>query len=159
MIIPTCRLPTYRTNSPQPTQLPEYQTNGAAAFDLTASSSREQYRVNHGQVTIIPTGLKMVIPFGYEGQIRARGGLAAKHGIMVVNAPGTIDSDYRGEIMIILSKALDDGITFFVAPGDRIAQMLIAPFTSVMLEDMYEDEFEHLADTCRGEGRFGSTGV
>jgi dUTP pyrophosphatase len=157
MIIPTVRLPSY-CNAGCGASLPKYQTSGAAAFDLTASRSQDTYWVNFGMVTIIPTGLKMAIPLGYEGQVRARGGLAAKHGIVVVNAPGTVDSDYRGEIMVILTTC-KIGAPYEVKPGDRIAQMLIAPFQSVILEDMDFDEFTGLGATARGEGRFGSTGV
>jgi dUTP pyrophosphatase len=100
----------------------------------------------------VPTGIAIQLPQGYEAQIRSRSGLAAKHGLFILNSPGTIDSDYRGEIIVIIMNNSED--SFVVTPGMRIAQMVIAPYTKVTL-----NEVEELAETARGEGRFGSTGV
>ena len=105
-----------------------------------------------GTRALIPTGISMAIPPGYEGQIRPRSGLAVKHGIAIVNAPGTIDSDYRGEIQVILINLGSE--PWIVKRGDRIAQLVIAPVLSVDLEAV-----EDLAGTVRGAGGFGSTGV
>ena len=101
---------------------------------------------------MIPIGLKMEIPIGYEGQVRTRSGVAASHGLMVLNSPGTIDADYRGEIKVILMNLGGDSVT--IDRGDRIAQLVIAPVTRVVIEEI--DEVE---ETTRGEGGFGSTGT
>jgi dUTP pyrophosphatase len=129
---------------------PEYATAGAAAFDLRADLA-ENVTLEPGARKVVPTGLRMAIPEGYEGQMRPRSGLAAKHGITITNAPGTIDSDYRGEIMAILQNTGDE--PFVIKPKERIAQLLIAPVTRAAL-DFRAD----LDDTVRGTGGFGSTG-
>lgn len=98
----------------------------------------------------VPTGLRLAIPHGYEGQVRPRSGLALRHGVTTLNAPGTIDSDYRGEIRVILMNSSDEPFT--VSPGDRIAQLVIAPVETVRLVPATLEETE------RGEGGFGSTG-
>ena len=122
--------------------MPEYATPGAAAFDLRAAVERK----------LIPTGLHMAIPHGCEGQVRPRSGLAIKHGITMLNTPGTIDSDYRGPVAVIMVNL--GGESFIVRRGDRIAQLVIAPVMQAVLE-----EVDELPDTERGEGGFGSTGV
>jgi dUTP pyrophosphatase len=134
--------------------LPEiaYQTANAAGMDLYAAIDHTvQIKANGGRV-IIPTGIKVEIPANYEGQVRPRSGLAAKHGITVLNSPGTIDADYRGEIQIILINTNNSFVR--IEPGDRIAQLVIAPV--VQLPVVYVDE---LTETERGEGKFGSTGI
>jgi len=130
--------------------VPEYATAGAAAFDLRADLDAEVV-MQPGDRRIVPTGLRMAIPLGYEGQVRPRSGLAAKNGITVTNSPGTIDSDYRGEIMVILQNTGRDAFT--VVPAERIGQLLIAPVTRAGL-----DFVDDLDDTDRGSGGFGSTG-
>ena len=131
--------------------LPKYETEGAAGIDLYAA---KDYTVRNDTVSIIPTGISIELPVGYEAQIRPRSGLAAKHGITVVNSPGTIDCDYRGEIKVIMLRPVNDGHFFVGDKGDRIAQMVIAPVSHAVLE-----EVEELTDTERGEGGLGSTGV
>jgi dUTP pyrophosphatase len=105
------------------------------------------------QVMAIPTGIAVEIPIGFEGQVRSRSGLAVKHGIFVLNSPGTIDCDYRGELIVILTKI--HGGTFNVNHGDRIAQLVISPVMNACQVDVVEE----LGETKRGEGRFGSTGI
>jgi len=99
----------------------------------------------------VPTGLALEIPPGFEGQVRPRSGLAIKHGVTVVNAPGTIDSDYRGEVVVLLVNLSSE--TYTIVPGDRVAQLVIAPVTRCVLE-----EAEELDETGRGDGGFGHTG-
>jgi len=133
-------------------KIPEYQTNEASGFDLTAYV-KDNFIIKPKEYQIIPTGLIMEIPKGYEGQIRPRSGLAAKNGITVLNSPGTIDSDYRGEIKIIL---INLGIKeFLILPGMRIAQMVITPTTKAELNVFTEIK----SDTNRGNKGFGSTGL
>lgn len=131
-------------------ELPFYATENSAGMDLKASIDgplvlKSMYRMT------VPTGIHIELPEGYEAQIRPRSGLAAKHGITVLNTPGTIDADYRGEIKIILINLSDD--EFVINPGERIAQMVIHKYEKVELE-----EVEKLGETKRGEGGFGSTG-
>ena len=128
--------------------LPAYATAGAAGVDLRAS---ESCVIPPGGRALVPTGLRLSIPQGYEAQIRPRSGLALKHGITLPNSPGTIDADYRGEVGVILMNLGDE--PFAVEPGDRIAQMVFAPVTQVAWE-----EAEALDETERGAGGFGSTG-
>lgn len=131
--------------------LPEYKSEGAAGADICAFLS-EPFVLEPGIQAAIPTGLYFEIPVGYEVQIRPRSGLAAKYGITCLNTPGTIDSDYRGEIKIILINHSNTG--FVINNGDRIAQLVVAP--------VYHAEFEiveKLSDTDRGENGFGSTGI
>ncbi|QZD88622.1 dUTP diphosphatase [Qipengyuania aurantiaca] len=128
--------------------LPAYATQGAAGMDVL---SAESVTLKPGQRHAVATGLAMAIPHGYEIQVRPRSGLALKHGITVPNTPGTIDSDYRGELKIILiNHSADD---FAIARGDRIAQLVLAPVTQAAFE-----EVDELDETTRGEGGFGSTG-
>lgn len=132
--------------------LPAYETAGAAGADLRASfEDRGVVKLAPGERTLIPTGLKLAIPVGYEAQIRPRSGLAFKQGLTVANAPGTIDSDYRGEVMVLLINLGGEGAV--IAHGDRIAQMIIAPVTQAAFR------IGALDDTARGAGGFGSTGV
>lgn len=130
--------------------LPEYQTKGSAGFDLRANL-HEPITIKHGEIKIIPTGLIFEIPQGYEVQIRPRSGLAAKNGISIVNTPGTIDSDYRGEIKIILINLGKDDFT--VNNGDRIAQGLANKIDQAQFVEINE-----LSETERGAGGFGHTG-
>lgn len=138
------------TNSGYPEiKLPQYQTAGAAGFDLQAANQRN-VSLAPREWMLIPTGLRIELPEGYEGQIRPRSGLALKHGITVLNTPGTIDSDYRGEVGVILINM--GGLPFQIKPGDRIAQMVIAPVSRLDLQ------LAGLDDTERGSGGFGHTG-
>lgn len=134
--------------------LPQYQTLGASGIDLRANIF-DDGKVNIPPLhhAIIPTGLCFEIPMGYEGQVRPRSGLAAKNAVTVLNSPGTIDSDYRGEIKIILHNT-DPHKHFFVNHGDRIAQLVFAPVERVCLI-----EVDSLDKTKREDGHFGSTGV
>ena len=130
--------------------LPEYGTDGAAGADIRAFIP-SPITLHPGERIAVPTGLKMEIPPEYEVQIRPRSGLALKSGITVLNAPGTIDSDYRGEVKVILINLSSED--FIIHSGDRIAQMVVARYEKVVWE-----EVEALDDTERGEGGFGSTG-
>ena len=133
-------------------KIPEYQSRDASGFDLTAYV-KDNFIIKPKEYQIIPTGLIIEIPKGYEGQIRPRSGLAAKNGITVLNSPGTIDSDYRGEIKIIL---INLGVKeFLILPGMRVAQMVISPTTQVELNVFTEIK----SDTNRGNKGFGSTGL
>ena len=128
--------------------LPAYATSGAAGMDVV---SAESVTIRPGQRHAVATGLSVAIPENYEIQVRPRSGLAFKHGITVPNTPGTIDSDYRGELKVLLiNHGADD---FAIARGDRIAQLVLAPVTQAQW-----DEVEELDETSRGEGGFGSTG-
>jgi len=133
--------------------LPVYQTGGAAGADLRANfADRGTIVLAPGARALVPTGLRMAIPAGFEVQIRPRSGLALKHGVALVNAPGTIDSDYRGPVGVILINLGD--APFEVVHGARIAQMVAAPV--VQAEFRVVDQLD---DTARGAGGFGSTGV
>ena len=130
--------------------VPEYKTAGAAGADICAFLS-EPVTIKKGERAMIGTGLSFSIPFGYEIQVRPRSGLAAKNGVTVLNTPGTIDSDYRGEVKVIL---INLGSEDFVAKnGDRIAQIVVAPVTLARFEKV-----SALDETERGSGGFGSTG-
>ena len=130
-------------------KMPEMATSGAAGYDLCASKA---VTIKSGEFEKVPTGIRISMPEGLEAQIRPRSGLAAKHGVTVLNAPGTIDSDYRGEICVIL---INHGKKDFeIEPGMRIAQMV---FSKVIKVDFTQVEL--LDETNRGEGGFGSTGV
>ncbi|MBX7539542.1 dUTP diphosphatase [Qipengyuania sphaerica] len=129
-------------------ELPAYATSGAAGMDVLAA---ESVTLKPGQRYAVATGLALAIPQGYEIQVRPRSGLALKHGITVPNTPGTIDSDYRGELKIILINHSDDN--FEIARGDRVAQLVLAPVVQARW-----NEVDELDDTERGEGGFGSTG-
>ena len=133
-----------------PKVLPEYATEGSAGVDIVAAI-QEPISIGPGERILVPSGFKLQIPVEYEVQIRPRSGLAIKHGITVLNSPGTIDSDYRGEIGIIL---INHGKNkFIVNPKDRIAQMVICKVTKMNLVKV-----SLLNDTERGSGGFGSTG-
>ena len=131
--------------------IPEYKTVGAAGADLYALVD-SPITLAPGKTAMVPTGLFFEIPEGYEIQVRPRSGLAAKNGVTVLNTPGTIDSDYRGEIKIILINLGDKD--FVINSGDRVAQMVIAPLIQASFSIVNE-----LSDTTRGSGGFGSTGV
>jgi dUTP pyrophosphatase len=131
--------------------LPQYATPYSAGMDLRANITESQV-IKPRERTLVPTGLFIELPLGYEAQIRPRSGLAIKHGISLVNTPGTIDADYRGEIKIILINLSDTD--FELVPGERIAQMIVSRF-----EQVQWDETDSLSDSDRGAGGFGSTGV
>jgi dUTP pyrophosphatase len=129
---------------------PEYQSEHAAGMDLVAAIDRE-VEIAPGEVVAVPTGLRLEIPVGYEGQVRPRSGLAAKHAIGVPNAPGTIDADYRGEVKVLLVNL--GRSPYRVQRGDRIAQLVIAPVVRAAIEVVAS-----LTTTARGDGGFGHTG-
>lgn len=131
-------------------ELPAYQTAGAAGLDIRANLE-EPIVLAPLQRTLVSTGLFLEIPEGYEVQVRPRSGLAAKHGITVINAPGTIDSDYRGEVKVPIVNLSDESFT--IAHGERIAQMIFAKYERVTFQQV-----EELSDTQRGTAGFGSTG-
>ena len=131
--------------------LPDYATSGAAGMDIAAHIDTAVTLVPFARAAIA-TGFSMQLPHGYEAQIRPRSGLALKHGVTVANAPGTIDSDYRGEVAVILINLSEQDFT--ITPGMRIAQMVIAPVTNCHLKDASQ-----LDKSDRGTGGFGSTGV
>lgn len=130
--------------------LPRYQTEGAAGVDLYAAV-REPLTLPPGARACVPTGIRIALPPGYEAQVRPRSGLALRHGIGMVNAPGTIDSDYRGEVQVILINWGHEPFT--IKRGDRIAQLVVAPVARVVWEPVAE-----LPPSVRGEGGFGHTG-
>ena len=144
-------IPTYILSHAKNLPLPSYQTPHSAGMDLYAAIEGEIV-LKSLQRCLVPTGLKMAIPKDYEAQIRPRSGLAWKHGISIPNAPGTIDSDYRGEIKVMLVNLSSED--FVVVRGMRIAQMIIAPVVQIQLQTV-----DSLDETERGEGGFGSTGV
>ena len=131
--------------------LPKYETSGSSGMDLRAYID-SNININPGQTAIIPTGLALSIPKGFEVQIRPRSGLAAKQKISVLNTPGTIDADYRGEIKVILINLGPE--PFKVEKGLRIAQMIVCPIVQAQLK-----EVDDLSETERGKGGFGSTGT
>lgn len=133
-------------------QLPAYETTGSAGMDVRAAVPEgEPITLAPGARAMVPTGLSVAIPEGYEIQVRPRSGLAAKHGLTCLNTPGTIDSDYRGEIKVILINLGSDAFT--IQRGERIAQLVLAPVTRLAW-----DEVGALGETARGAGGFGSTG-
>jgi dUTP pyrophosphatase len=129
--------------------LPSYATSGAAGMDICAA---ENLTLKVGKRHAVATGFAFAIPDGFEVQVRPRSGLALKHGITCLNTPGTIDSDYRGEVKVILANLGDED--FMIQRGDRIAQLVVAPVTQGTMS-----EVDALDDTARGSGGFGSTGV
>ena len=133
-----------------PFDLPAYATTASAGMDLRANLQEPVVLGTLGRA-MVPTGLHIELPVGYEAQIRPRSGLAAKHGISIVNAPGTIDADYRGEIKVVLVNLSQEPFT--VNPGERIAQMVVARHETVEWEAV-----ETLEESARGTGGFGSTG-
>lgn len=140
-----------RVEGGQDIELPSYETPGSAGMDLRASNS-EPIELMPGKRMLIPTGFKMALPEGYEAQIRPRSGLAFRNGITMLNSPGTIDSDYRGEVKVLAVNHGEE--PFIIKYGDRIAQMVIAPINQISIEETSE-----LPKTVRGGGGFGSTGI
>jgi dUTP pyrophosphatase len=140
-----------RLKKDHPVSLPQYMTEGSSGMDLFASLADEVTLVP-GDRKLIPSGISVAIPEGFEGQIRPRSGLAVQKGIGIVNGPGTIDADYRGEIAVLLINFGKEPFT--IRNGDRIAQMVISPVTRVTLE-----EVEDLPPTLRQGGGFGHTGI
>ncbi len=133
--------------------LPRYETEGAAGLDLVAANGEGAPITLEPQGrALVPTGLVLQIPQGYEGQVRPRSGLALKHGITVLNAPGTIDADYRGEVQVLLVNCGRD--PFVITRGMRIAQLVVAPVTTAILVEQ-----DDLSETARAGAGFGSTGV
>ena len=141
----------HRLASAEGLALPCYMTPGAAGMDLYAAT-REDVLIEPGHIVLVPTGLEMAIPAGFEGQVRPRSGLAVKHGISLPNTPATIDSDYRGEICVPLINLGREG--FRVSRGMRIAQLVVAPVARVTW-----DEVDELPATDRGVKGFGHSGV
>ncbi len=137
--------------------LPSYETEGAAGADIRASLEEEHREagliIEPGARVLVPTGLMMEIPMGYEVQVRPRSGLSLKTSLLVVNAPGTIDSDYRGEVKVILGNFGNE--RFVVSHGERIAQLVVAPVT----QGNFSVTTDELSSTQRGAGGFGSTGT
>jgi dUTP pyrophosphatase len=132
--------------------LPAYQSTGAAGLDLFAAVPEETPLIlSPGKYAIVPTGLTIALPSGYEAQLRPRSGLAARHGVTVLNAPGTVDADYRGEVSVLLINHGD--APFAIRRGERIAQMVIAPVAHAQLVAVAS-----LSTTDRGSGGYGSTG-
>lgn len=142
---------TWAEDADQTVDLPAYQTPGAAGADVRANLPDGAMIIAPGERALIPTGLKMEIPLGYEIQVRPRSGLALKQGLMLVNSPGTIDSDYRGPVGVIVINAGRD--TFEVSHGMRIAQLVLAPVVQADFAQV-----EQLSETDRGAAGFGSTG-
>ena len=138
-----------RLNNGAGLPLPVYASDGAAGMDVCAA---EGLTLKAGKRHAVATGMAFAIPHGFEVQVRPRSGLALKHGITCLNTPGTIDSDYRGEVKVILANLGDED--FVIQRGDRIAQLVVAPVTHAAMI-----EVETLDDTVRGAGGFGSTGV
>ncbi|MBL6857419.1 MAG: dUTP diphosphatase [Pelagibacteraceae bacterium] len=130
---------------------PKYETSGSSGMDIAAYIDKDVV-INSGDKALVPTGFSLSIPHGYEVQIRPRSGLAVKKGITVLNTPGTIDSDYRGEVKVVLINLSKD--KFIVKKGERIAQMVVCPIEQVSVEEVKE-----LSGTDRGTGGFGSTGA
>ncbi len=135
---------------------PSYQTAHAAGLDIAAApEDNKPISIEPGRIMMIPTGIIAAIPYGYEGQVRPRSGLASKHGVTLINAPGTIDADYRGEIRVpIINHGRE---TFVVEPGMRIAQLVIAPVARMRVQEV--GDVSELGTTERGSSGFGSTGV
>jgi dUTP pyrophosphatase len=134
--------------------IPRYESEGAAGMDLAACLDT-MITLEPGGTARVPTGLRIALPAGHEGQVRPRSGLAARHGITVLNAPGTIDEDYRGEVQVLLVNHGSDSFT--IAHGERIAQLVVAPVVRVEIETVNDEAA--LGGTKRGDGGFGSTGV
>ncbi len=132
-------------------ELPKYQSELAAGLDLRADLDAP-LSLKPLERTLVPTGLSLAIPPGFEGQVRPRSGLAAKQGLTVLNAPGTIDADYRGEVKVLLVNLSSEAVT--LQRGDRIAQLVVAAVTRATLVEVSE-----LSETARGSAGFGSTGV
>lgn len=148
------KLKIYKKSNRETINLPQYQTPGSSGLDLVANleQNTQQITIKPNKWEIIPTGITIELPDGCEAQIRPRSGLAYKYGVTVLNSPGTIDNDYRGEIKIILINHGHED--FIVKNGDRIAQMIISKYEKVKIE-----EIEFLTETSRNDGGFGSTGL
>ena len=132
--------------------LPDYQTAGAAGLDLLAAiPATKPLTLRPGGRALVPTGIAIALPAGYEGQVRPRSGLATRHGLTILNAPGTIDADYRGEIQVVLANLGNEDVT--ITRGMRIAQLVIAPVARAQIVQVAS-----LDETVRGSGGFGSTG-
>jgi dUTP pyrophosphatase len=149
MTTPVVRVPVVRVRQSS-IPLPAYMSPGAAGLDLAADVDTD-VTLRPGQRTLVPTGLSIALPAGYEGQVRPRSGLAHKTGVTVLNAPGTIDSDYRGEVQVLLVNLGDGDVV--LRRGDRIAQLVVAPVTRI---EWVEEAT--LVETDRGAAGFGSTG-
>ena len=146
--VAVCRLP-HSAGLP----LPAYASDGAAGLDLRAATPEaETIEIRPGECHVVPTGIAIALPAGYEAQVRPRSGLARRHGVTCLNSPGTVDSDYRGEIAVILVNLGQE--PFAVSRGDRIAQLVVAPVARARWRAV-----EDLDETARGSGGFGSSGV
>jgi dUTP pyrophosphatase len=145
------RIPIKRLRTDRPVLLPQYMTVGASGMDLVACIDAD-LTLQPGERKLIPTGVAVAIPEGFEGQVRPRSGLAVRHGIGLVNSPGTIDSDYRGEIAVLLVNW--GGYPFTVRDGDRIAQMIICGVSRATWQ-----EIDELPESQRQGGGFGHTGI
>lgn len=133
--------------------LPSYASAGAAGLDLCAAiGEEERLLITPGQRVLVPTGIELALPRTLEAQVRPRSGLASRYGITVLNAPGTVDSDYRGEVQVVLINM--GSAPFPIHRGDRIAQLVVAPVTQISLKAV-----DTLSETERGKGGFGSTGI
>ena len=144
------RVPITRLSGSEDLPLPRYMTDHAAGMDIVAAVTQDRV-IAPGERALIPTGIAIALPEGYEAQIRPRSGLAMRHGVTLVNAPGTVDADYRGEIQIIMINHGRE--SFRVRRGDRIAQMIVAPVSRVLW-----DLRQGLSGSARGIGGFGHTG-
>ena len=147
---PVVRVRRLRPDSDSDLPLPRYMTPGAAGLDVVAAV-QETVELSPGERSLIPTGLALEIPQGFEVQVRPRSGLAYKHGVTVLNSPGTIDSDYRGEVGVLLINHGE--LAFRIERGERIAQLVVAPVVQATF-----DVVEQLSNTERGAGGFGHTG-
>ncbi len=150
MIRDNIKLPFKRIKGTEDLPQPSYMTSGSAGMDICAAVEAD-VNIQPGNRVLVPTGLMVAVPSGYELQIRPRSGLAVRQGIGIVNSPGTIDSDYRGEIKVILINLGQDNFT--ISRGDRIAQMVLCPVPRAVLEEM-----DQLPLTERNDGGFGHTG-
>jgi dUTP pyrophosphatase len=150
VIMQGIRVPIVRTTSAQELPLPQYATEHSAGMDICAAVE-DEYVLRPGETALIPTGFAIALPEGYEAQIRPRSGLAIKHQITVLNSPGTIDADYRGEVKVILTNLGKED--FVIRRGDRIAQMVIARHERATWQEQ-----DSLDETARGAGGFGHTG-
>lgn len=150
MTPPVIRIKRLRPQEDADIPLPRYMTKGSAGMDV-AAAVKEPLTILPGEIKTIPTGFAFAIPPGFEIQVRPRSGLAIRHGLAIPNAPGTIDSDYRGELQVALINLGSD--PYRIEPGERIAQLVIAPVTRVEVV-----ETDDLSQTDRGSGGFGSTG-
>ena len=146
----TLRVPIARVEGAEDIPIPRYATPGSSGVDLHAAIGDEE-KLEPGRQIRIPTGIRLALPEGMEAQVRPRSGLAFRHGIMLPNAPGTIDSDYRGEIQVLLWNT--GSKTFNIRRGDRVAQLVVAPVVRVEFE-----ESDQLESSQRGRGGFGHTG-